>query len=282
MTIFEEPKIDCHNHIIDPQRFPYLEDTPYRPSGQEIGTASQFRAVLQAYGVQYALLVGPNSGYGIDNRCMLDAIAHGEGRFKGIAVVPVEASYARLAELKAQGILGVTVNISITGVDYFSGADPLFNHLADLDMFAQIQYEKDQLLGLLPLIKRTRTRLLIDHSGRPDAHAGIDQAGFQALLRLADTGRAYVKLSGMSKFSTEPHPFKDAWVYQQALLRAFGPDHCMWASDWPHLRAPERLDYGPLLMLAEALMPDPAVRRQVMWDTPYHLFGFGDSRQPVA
>jgi hypothetical protein len=42
---------------------------------------------MQAYGTRYALLVGPNSGYGLDNACMLDAIARGRGRYKGIAVV---------------------------------------------------------------------------------------------------------------------------------------------------------------------------------------------------
>jgi predicted TIM-barrel fold metal-dependent hydrolase len=128
VEIFEEPKVDCHVHIVDPRRFPYDRDTPYRPAGQEIGTAAQFRAVMQAYGVRHALLVGPNSGYGFDNRCMLDA---------------------------------------------------------------------------------------------------------------------------------------------------FGPEGCLWASDWPHLKAPERLDYGPLLLLAQDLMPDARVRRQVMWETPRLLFGFG-------
>ena len=31
MSIIDEPKIDCHNHILDPARFAYLADTPYRP-----------------------------------------------------------------------------------------------------------------------------------------------------------------------------------------------------------------------------------------------------------
>ena len=277
MTLFEEPKIDCHLHILDPRRFPYGDDAIYRPAGQEIGTAAQFRAVMQAYGVTCALLVGPNSGYGYDNRCMLDAIAGGQGRFRGMAVVPNDVPAARLAELKTQGVLGVTVNVALYGLDHYSAADTLFKRLADLDMFAQIQYEHDQLLGMLPLIERTRTRLIFDHCGRPDVAAGLNQPGFQALLRLADTGRAAVKLSGMSKFSAQAWPYADAQPYQQALLDAYGPQACVWASDWPHLRAPERLDYGTLLLAAQQLMPDPAIRRQVMWDTPRRLFGFGDA-----
>ncbi len=63
MNIFDEDKIDCHNHIFDPARFPYRADTVYCPSDQEIGTAKQFARVMNACGVGHALLVGPTSGY---------------------------------------------------------------------------------------------------------------------------------------------------------------------------------------------------------------------------
>jgi predicted TIM-barrel fold metal-dependent hydrolase len=48
----------------------------------------------------------------------------------------------------------------------------------------------------------------------------------------------------------------------------------LWASDWPFLRAPVRVDYGVLLQLALNLFPDPAARRKLLWDTPRELFGF--------
>ena len=60
---------------IDPMRFPYAPDTFYRPLPGETGTATQLGHVLDAHGVRHALLVGPNSGYGLDNSCMLDTIA---------------------------------------------------------------------------------------------------------------------------------------------------------------------------------------------------------------
>ena len=81
--IFEEPKIDCHVHVLDPARFPYGENTHYRPMGQEMGTPAQLAQVMETYGTSYALLVGPNSGYGLDNSCMLDTLARGNGRYKG-------------------------------------------------------------------------------------------------------------------------------------------------------------------------------------------------------
>ena len=62
----------------------------------------------------------------------------------------------------------------------------------------------------------------------------------------------------------------------QALLDAFTTDGCVWASDWPFVKATERIDYGPLLKLFEGLVPDPADRRKILWDTPRRWFGFGE------
>jgi predicted TIM-barrel fold metal-dependent hydrolase len=274
MPFADEPKIDCHCHILDPQRFPYRADTPYRPTGQEIGTAQQMRHLFAAHGVERALLVQPNSGYGLDNSAMLAAIAASGGRYRGVAVVEHGASIEELAELKAQGIVGVAFNVPFHGIDHYLGADALVARLAELDLFLQIQVEGDQLLALLPMIERSTVRLVIDHCGRPVPEAGIDQPAFQALLALGRSGRAVVKISGYIKFSRGSHPFEDAWPYIRALVDAFTLDRCVWGSDWPYLRAPERIDYGPLIALIHNLFPDEGDRRKLFWETPTRLFGF--------
>jgi predicted TIM-barrel fold metal-dependent hydrolase len=276
MSIFKEPKIDCHVHVLDPVNFPYGKDIEYKPSGQEIGTPSQLRQVMQTYGVSHALLVQPNSGYGSDNSCMLDTIARGGGRYKGIAIIAFDADLAALHELKAQGIVGAAFNPTFHGIDYYKRSADLIGKLAQLDMFLQIQSEHDQLSMFVPWIEAMPIRVLIDHCGRPTPEAGLDQPGFKALLRLAATQRVSVKLSGYSKFSQVPYPFDDTWPYVAAIVDAFTLDRCLWASDWPYLRAPQRQDYGPLLELAQMLFPDPAERRRLFCDTPRRLFGFGD------
>lgn len=275
MSIFDEPKIDCHAHVFDPSRFPYGKDIEYKPSGQEIGTAAQLGQVMKTYGVQHALMVQPNSGYGSDNSCMLDAIEHGEGRLKGIAIIDFEADLDTLRQFKSQGILGAAFNPTFHGNDYYKQSAGLIARLAELDMFVQLQTEHDQLPMFVHWLEEIPVRVLIDHCGRPTPQAGLDQPGFAALLRLARTKRASVKLSGYSKFSRRPYPFEDAWPYVRAIVDAFTLDHCLWASDWPYLRAPERQDYGPLVNLVEMLFPDPADRRKLLWDTPVRLFEFG-------
>lgn len=274
LDIFDEPKIDCHNHLFDPARFAYHPDAPYAPSGQEIAPLEQFNQVMEAYGVRHALLVGPNSGYHTDNRCLLHALASAQGRFKGIAVVERHISLEQLAALREQGVVGVAFNPAMYGVQSLNDAGPLFGKLAELGLFAQIQVCDDQLVELLGLIQGSAVRVLIDHCGRPDAAGGTRQAGFQALLRLARQGRACVKLSGMQKFASAAALHEQSSVYVHELINAFGPHACVWGSDWPFIRQHSRVDYGPLLKLAERLMPDPHLRRTIMWETPRRLFGF--------
>ena len=283
LSIYASPKIDCHCHILDPLGFAYADDVAYRPTGQETGSADYFSRVLDAYGVRHALLVEPNSGYGLDNRCMLDAIARGAGRFKGVAVVPNDCSDARLSELQAQGIVGVAFNVALLGPDFYADVDPLLERLGQRGMFAQVQVIDDQLLPLVARLLGSGAPILIDHCGRPDparraAPTAVgpqpSDAGFAALLQLGASGRASVKLSGFIKFSRSPYPFADCSAICAELLQAFGPDHCMWASDWPHLKAPYRLDYGPLLQQFASTVTDPAVRHKILWETPRRLFGF--------
>jgi len=274
MSIFEEPKIDCHVHVLDPLRFPYRADTHYRPTGHEIGTPAVLEQVMDAYGVRHALLVGPNSGYGLDNACMLDTIARGNGRFKGIAVVANDIAFDELQALKRDGVVGVAWNVTFYGIDYYRDAQPLLDKLVALDMFVDIQTKDDQLVRMMPSVARSNVRVLIDHCGLPTIEAGVDEPGFRALLELARTGRAFVKVSGLVKFSREPAPHRDAWPYVEALVDAFSLDRCLWASDWPYLRAPTRVDYGVLLKLICTLFPEADRRRKLLWETPCQLFGF--------
>ncbi|EJB07999.1 putative TIM-barrel fold metal-dependent hydrolase [Rhizobium leguminosarum bv. trifolii WSM597] len=272
MSIFEEPKIDCHAHVLDPAQFPYAADVAYKPSGQEVGTTAQLVQVMQTYGTRHALLVQPNSGYGSDNSCMLDAIARHPTLFKGVAIAPLDAETAALLDLRDQGIVGIALNPTFHGNAYYESAFGLMAKLAELDMFVQIQIERDQLAMFRPWIERIPVQVLIDHCGRPAPRDGLDNPAFETLLRLSDTGRVHVKLSGYAKFAGTAYPFEDTWPFLRALVGAFGLERCMWASDWPYLRAPDRQDYGQLLKLVEVLFPDIGERRQILWETPRRLF----------
>ncbi|QPF90388.1 amidohydrolase family protein [Bradyrhizobium commune] len=274
MTLPTCPKIDCHIHAIDPVRFPYGADTPYRPSGQEIAPAAQLIRVFDAFDVRHALAVATNTGYGSDSRILLDTLKQGGGRFRGVAVVENYVDIRELERLKAAGVIGVAFNVPFHGADYYLKAAPLLEKLVDLDLFLQIQVENDQLIPLLPLLEKSSVRLVFDHCGRPSVAQGLNGKAFQALLAIGRERAAHIKLSGYYKFSQQPHPYEDAWPFIAALVDAFTLDRCVWGSDYPFLRATGRLDYGPLLAVLTKLFPDPGDQQRLLWRTPARLLGF--------
>jgi predicted TIM-barrel fold metal-dependent hydrolase len=274
MTIPAGRKIDCHVHVLDPVRFPYTADTPYRPSGQEIAPAAHLLRVFDAFNVERALIVGTNSGYGTDSRLLLDTLQLGGGRFKGVAVVENDVELKELERLKAAGIVGIAFNVPFYSTDYYRNTASLIEKLVDLELFLQIQVEQDQLLALLPLIEKSPVRVVIDHCGRPTVAQGVTHRAFQTLLAIGRGRDAYVKLSGYYKFSREPYPYADTWPFIAALAEAFTLDRCVWGSDYPFLRADYRLDYGPLLAALSQIFPDQDDQHRLLWQTPARLLGF--------
>ena len=148
------------------------------PCRQRAGHRATTGRSLHAYGSRHELVVGPNSGYDTDNRCLLDFLERGNGRFKGVAVVDNHTGRSDLERLRDRGVVGTTMQASLLGVEHFRDTDALLRQLAALDMFADVQVDGDQLLEMAPILEPSGVRVLIDHCGRPSPAAGLDQPGF--------------------------------------------------------------------------------------------------------
>jgi predicted TIM-barrel fold metal-dependent hydrolase len=159
------------------------------------------------------------------------------------------------------------------GLDHYADIDPLLVHLRDLDMWAQFQVAGDQLEALWPRIERVGVKTMIDHCGRPNLTDGPNAPSLKALWQLADSGLGVIKISGFAKFSAQGFPFEDAHAHVMQVWDAFGPERCIWASDWPHLRGNYRLDHGTLLKLMERWFTPPQLQA-MMWDTPAKILGW--------
>jgi len=267
---------DCHFHIVDPRRFPFAAGRGYQPQPGEVGTFEDFRVCMQQHDIRCGLAVQP-SGYGYDNRALLDAVRRSDGRLKGIAVVPPDIGAAELQQLKMEGIVGVRFNLvdfDPAGLAKNSAVD-LLEAVRALDWFVEIQCSAKDFVRTEPLLRRTGVRILIDHLGRPDPRLGPEEAGFKAILALADTGRAVVKLSGAFRESHRSYPFADLDPFVEAILKAYTTENCVWGSDWPFLNIHPKPDYGSTLACLKRWLPDEDQRRRVLWDTPAKLFGFG-------
>ncbi|HYL82291.1 MAG TPA: amidohydrolase family protein [Candidatus Acidoferrum sp.] len=272
------PCVDCHAHIIAPAQFPYSEGPGYKPRPDEVGDREAFAKVLAAHAVSHAVLVQP-SCYGYDNAAMLDAMRAGGGRIKGVAVVPADISDQNMRRLKDQGVVGIRLNLMRTDPDALArpGSDAFLARVKAFDWFVQVYATGDVWAGVEAPLRRSGVRVLVDDFGDPDMARGLDQPGFQAVLRLGRDTDAAVKLSAAYRPSGRPFPHEDVEPFIAAAIGAYGVERCVWGSDWPFINTTQRVEYGSLLSLLPRWLPDPEDRRQVLWKTPARLFGLVES-----
>ena len=268
--------VDCHVHVFDPVRFPFAASAAYHPIGGECGSFADLAATLDTAGIERVVLVNPTSGYGDDNRCMLDAIERLQNRARGIARVSNAVTGRALDALARRGVVGVRVDF--VGAGMALADDPnlakLIAKLAERDLVLDIQAEGEQWTRIAAIVRSFPVRVVVDHAGRPRPQDGVNAAGFRALLALADTGRVAIKLSGAMRYSLRPPPYGDVDPFVARLVRAFGAERLVFGSDWPFLRVDRRVDYLPQLALLARAVPSAADRRTILAKTPARWFGF--------
>jgi predicted TIM-barrel fold metal-dependent hydrolase len=269
------PAVDCHAHVFNLKRFPFQDSRGFDIAPNEHGSAEDYVSVLDAHGVSHALLVNPLGGYGIDNRCMLAAIAEHPGRFKGISLLPPEATDPQIKTMVDGGVIGIRFNLNFEKSPSLYGK-PGERALAvarEVGWLVQVHYEGETIIPALPILLKSGVTIVVDHFGRPEVAHGVSQPGFQALLELGRQG-GVVKLSAGFRASQDQPGYADLDPFAAALLENFGLDRCVWGSDWPFLRARSRVDYGPQLAALKRWVPDSANLDRILWQNPSRIFGF--------
>lgn len=270
--------VDCHLHVTDPIRFPYLPNTDYQPKPHEAAPVDLLLAVMDANGVDCGVVITPTAGYGSANDVTSHAIYHAHGRLKGIAVYDGTPDIAALAALHAAGFIGIRFDLTVRGISYLSGkGQEMLGLLNELGMILDVQVFGANLIEATTLLREYKGPFVIDHMGRPDPKETKSGLGFSSLLRLSENENAFVKLSGPFRFSQQQYPYDDADSFATALIHAYGPDRCMWGSDWPFLRMAHRLDYGPSLTALDRWVSSDTDLHKILWDTPARFFGFSES-----
>ncbi|MCR4265168.1 amidohydrolase [Nitratireductor sp. ZSWI3] len=265
---------DCHCHVFGPiARFPYEETSRFKPAD---APKEALFALHDAMGIQRCVIV--QSGcHGYDNSVVADAIAARPGRYLGIALLPPDVEDAELDRLTEQGFRGVRFN-------YMSHLAPgataeelraLAPRLAARGWHLQIHMDATLIEDLAPVLAALPVSVVIDHMGRVDASQGLDQAPFQALLRLLDRPSIWCKVSGSERISRQNPPYDDAVPFARAIVERFG-ERVLWGTDWPHPNfrdAPP--DDGDLFDLIPRIAPSSAQMQALMVDNPARFYRFG-------
>lgn len=265
--------VDCHHHVYD-NRFPYDPDTKLRLPDAAV---SDYRQLQRRLGLQRSVVVQPSS-YGIDNRCLVDALRQFGADARGIAVIGEQTSDEELQELHGAGVRGIRFNLSRPAGAGVELLDRLAARVAPLGWHAQIHTLGPGYVALEERLAALPVPLVIDHLGRIPQPEGTRHKGFAVLRRLVERGRTWIKLSGAYHDSVTGAPsYGDTGNMVRTWLKD-APERVVWGTDWPH----------PAAMIGEKPMPDDALLldlfgewvadntllKTVLVDNPCHLYGF--------
>ncbi len=260
--------VDCHAHVMrrDAPLAPDRHSAPKRDC-----TVEDYLTVLDTHGISHGVLTAP-SFYGTDNSLLLGALDRAGGRLRGTVIVDPGIDRPSLAAMGERGAVGIRLNwVRRSTLPDVSAGDyrQLFAKVRELDWHVEIYLEGPLLAKILPSVRESGAKVVVDHFGSPDPVQGIACGGFKAVLNGVRAGDTWVKLSA---------PYRqggaDPRRYVDALLEAGGPQQLVWASDWPFVSHEDEVTYRDCADWLRDWVPDEVTRRVILTKTPVKLFGF--------
>jgi 2-pyrone-4,6-dicarboxylate lactonase len=272
---------DAHFHLFGPaDKYPHVTtDLRYRPPDAPL---AEYLTIARGLGFERFVFVQP-SAYGLDNACMLDAMAELDPAIRrGIAHLDeTNARDADLARWHDIGVRGVRINISPIRKPEAGLAGALRPKIVrTAKICRELGWHVDLLLPgwlvveLMPTLHELPVAFAVAHMGLFPASEGPSQEGFRDFLALVGdgSGRCWVKLTGIYRFS-QARGYADVKPFAQALI-ATAPEQMIWGSDFPHLSFHDKVGTIELYNKLADWAPDAATRQHILADNPARLFEF--------
>lgn len=231
--------IDAHVHLWTDDFSKYPLASGFTPADLAVRRfmPADILAKAKRNGVQRVVLV-QMSYYGFDNSLMLDAIARYPSRFRGIAVIDVDAkepgeTMRRLAGSHVRGFRIMALDPAARPLDR-AGLKKMFQCGATENLAMCFLTSPEFLPGIGSLCDEfPETPVVIDHMARIGMDGTIRSNDVDALCRLAKYPRTMVKISAFYALGRKQPPHDDLAPLIHSLVTAFGPSRLMWASDAP-------------------------------------------------
>jgi predicted TIM-barrel fold metal-dependent hydrolase len=262
-----EAAADCHHHIYD-SRFPVDPQAALRPGD---ATVADYRLLENRIGTSRHVVVQPST-YGVDNRCLLDALRQfGAATARGIAVVNPDIADAQLKEMDTAGVRGIRFNLSQSGATTLEMVEPLAKRVARLGWHIQVNAPAEQIRSAAEIWNRLLVPVVFDHL------AHVPEPGdsaYAVVSNLLQRGKAWVKLSGAYIDSTVgPPTYADRTAIAKAYVKQ-APERLVWGTDWPHPTARRKPDDALLFDLLAVWVPHEPTRTRILVQNPMQLYGF--------
>ena len=271
---------DSHAHIFGPaDRFPYAPGRGYTPPDAPV---ERYVALLDHLGFTRGILVQGNA-HGFDNRVLLDALTRYPQRLRGVAITDSRVTPATLGDWHKLGMRGLRFHLFSeagkpgyvrgVGLDVFEVFRPA---MRELGWVMQVFCDWRLMTDIGPTLRDIAQEIpvVVDHMLHIPAARSVNDANFQALVKLVGEGHLYAKVSAPYRLSDQLPDYPDAKPFHDALVRA-NPERLMWGTDWPHPSIPGDImpDDGRLLDLFLDWTPGETMRRRILVETPARLFG---------
>lgn len=272
--------VDTHTHLYHPDetRYPMI-DKPHRPP-PGIGTVEHLRREMAQHGVGRAVLVQTGSAYRWDNRLTADTALANRADLVGVCnlnpVAPGSAAeWERLAT--RYNVRGLRLEARQDG-----GAPP-YRHDGSGRLFetaqringvicAHINLQHAGELAAL-LAQFPDVPVVLDHCGYLSAADAGGSDNLRTVIDLARYKNLHAKLSFGVTGSQEDYPFKDTHPVIRRVIDAFGPDRCMWGSDFPCEHWLKKATYGQhLRMFTEELGLSEYEKTAILSETPLRVW----------
>jgi predicted TIM-barrel fold metal-dependent hydrolase len=244
--------IDCHAHIYgaDEKKYPTI-DKPYRPPNGT-GTLDHLRREMKAAQVQFVTAIQTSTFYRWDNRFTADSARANSDWMAGVCTLDPDDSHS-------PGVLEAYVRESnIRGMRSIPAADGRLDHpgvvklwetALRLGIVINALGNRDNCDQLSELLERfPKLRVVLDHCLNIKVGPDLD-AIVADTVKLARHPNLHAKLTFIPTGSAEPYPCRDLHDACRSVIAAFGPDRCVWGSDFPCELWCPKVTYGQHLKI---------------------------------
>lgn len=268
--------IDAHAHVFE-RGLGLAAVRRYAPDYD--ATLADYLTRLEENGLSHGVLVQP-SFLGTDNSYLLAALQLAPERLRGVVVVERDIAFDALQRMAALGVTGVRLNLMGQPLPDFAEStwQRFFQDLRQLDWHVELHRPLEDLPGLVQPLLAMGCKVVVDHFGRPDARLGAEQPAFARLLELGESGRLWIKVSGIYRLGGAPE--QNLHFAEKALslmLQSLGPDRLLWGSDWPHTQHEQEVSFASEFERLRRLACAPPLRQHLLCDTAAQLFGFAQA-----
>ena len=268
--------VDTHAHIYhgDEERYP-MKKEPFRPV-PGVGTIEHLRREAEENGVKYVVLVQTGSAYRWDNRLLADTARDNADWTVGVCTLDPEAADSpdELARLVAHyNVKGVRIEVGRSGYDQ-PGAEALWRRAAEVGAVICAHLQRDYLGQLAALLARfPQVPVVLDHCAYPKAADGSADEAVRQTVALARYDQLVAKLTFGVTSSEREYPFTDTHEQLREILTVYGPERCIWGSDFPCEHWLKKSTYSQhLAVFADELGLGSTEKEGVLGGTALRLF----------